>query len=135
MKGKIFKWSGHYSNGYVLDENGKQHFVHESEMISNGNLRNGVIIEFDSIEQPECKHPRAVNIKKIGHGNRHPFIKDLERLKDCILGNVSDTDDEKVWRLRDVEMLINYFSEVEDIEWCDDVRARFRPKRETDKEG
>ena len=36
--------------------------------------------------------------------------------------------EEKRYQLRDIQMIMNYFEHVPDIEWCEDVRSTFKPE-------
>jgi cold shock CspA family protein len=125
MKGKIIQWKGGLGCGFILGEDGKEYFLHESEMII-GKPKRSVFVEFDVIERPNEKRGRAMHVKKIGHGEAHPFLKDLERLEGTIIKYVTDAD-EKMYRLNDIQMLKNYFKEICDFEQFPNVRA-FRPK-------
>jgi cold shock CspA family protein len=125
MKGKIIQWKGGLGCGFILGEDGKEYFLHESEMII-GKPKRSVFVEFDVIERPNENHDRAIHVKKIGHGEAHPFLQDLERLENTIKEYVTDSE-EKMYRLNDIQMLKNYFKEIWDFEQFPDVR-KFRPK-------
>ena len=129
MKGKVTSWNGHFSNGFITGEDGNEYFLHDSEITSGSKkINKGNIVQFDFIDTGD-KRPRAVYVRKTGHGPKHPFIKDLDRLYETVSSAVID-EEEKSYRLRDIDMLRAYFSEVEDIEWCPDVRRTFREKGE-----
>ena len=127
MIGKITSWNGSKSCGFITGKDGNQYFLHHSEMIGRGakKLHKNNIIRFDAVNNGEA-HLRAVNARKIGHGTHHPFIKDLDRIEEMIVTCVDNHHPEKQYRLRDIQMLKNYFSEVCDIDWCPNVRERFR---------
>lgn len=127
MKGRITRYNAYFSIGYITGEDGEQYFLHKSEMVNCKNIKSDNIVTFDSVDTGE-QHFRAVNVRKIGHGKHHPFIQDLNRLADT-LNSLEMDEMERSYRLKDIQMLINYFENVEDFEWCKDVR-RFKHFKE-----
>lgn len=126
MKGRVQKFDG--KQGFINGEDGNKYFVHESDLVGTKKLRGGNIVSFTSLDEGK-EHLKAVNVKKIGHGKHHPFIKDLNNIYETVNSAVID-EEEKKYRLRDVKMLMAYFNEIEDIEQCQDVRKTFRDKGE-----
>ena len=128
MEGKIIHFREDKGFGFILGDNGTEYFFHESDFIGTKKIHISNFVSFDTEGVEEDGHARAVHIRKIGHGKKHPFIRDLERIEEFINDWISDDNAEKKYRLQDIQMLKNYFSEIRDIEWCTDVRGTFRPK-------
>ena len=108
MKGTVVTWQGNKSMGFILGEDGNEYFLHESEMTGTKKVKRGSIVEFDAVDTGK-EHLRAVNVRKIGHGTHHPFIRDLERIEELIETCVSNKHPDKQYRLRDIQMMKNYF--------------------------
>ena len=127
MVGTITSWFGNRSTGLIAGEDGNVYFMHDSDMIGTRKVRKGNIVRFDISEIVDGKHQRAVNIRKIGHGPGHPYLPCLKRLYETV--EQADIDaEEKRYQLRDIQMIMNYFEHVPDIEWCEDVRSTFKPE-------
>lgn len=128
MTGIITQWKGTLNCGFINGEDGKEYFLHGSESASGkANFKKTNIVKFDIQSTPNEKRDRAVNVVKIGHGAHHPFMHELENLANVI--KECDIDEElKGYKLRDIEMLENYFLNICDIEQFADVRHTFRPK-------
>lgn len=127
MKGIIKSWHGQKDCGFI-ECDGEEYFLHLSEVKNSKKIKKGNIVEFDTIDNGE-NHLRAVNVHKTGHGTHHPFIQDLNRIKELV---EQSNNPEKDYRLRDIQMMINYFSHIEDIEEYPDVRKTFRAKEYVD---
>ena len=127
MIGTVIKWNGHFGSGFIKeDETGDEFFLHESDVMNSSKVKVGNIFQFDVIDEGK-KNLKAVNAYKVGHGPVHPFIKDLERVAESI-SNSNILPEDKLYRLNDIQMLINYFTKARDVTWCPDVRKTFRPK-------
>lgn len=128
MEGKIIRFRGDKGFGFILGDNGTEYFFHKSDC-DTSKIHVSNFVSFDTEGMEEDGHARAVHVRRIGHGKKHPFIRDLERIEEFINDWIDNDNAEKKYRLRDIQMLKNYFSEVRDIEWCQDVRS-FRPKED-----
>lgn len=120
MKGRVESFNQFFSNGFIRGDDGAEYFLHASEVVNAKKIKDTNIVEFDAVDTGES-HLRAVNVKKIGHGIHHPFIQDLNRLEQVLKGVPMD-EQERDYRLRDIQMMRNYFENVEDFEWCKDPR-------------
>ncbi len=123
MRGKIVKWIGKLNQGFILGDDGREYFLHGSEVTNTKHIKKGIIVRFDFREEENKKNPRAINVRKTGHGTAHPFIHDLENIKKTIMNS---NDSEKQYRLRDIEMLVKYFETIEDFEEYPEIRKTFR---------
>ena len=61
--GTVAKWIGDRGFGFIKTEDGKEIFVHKSDIQGKSNLREGEKVEFEVIEGD--KGPRAVKVKPI----------------------------------------------------------------------
>jgi CspA family cold shock protein len=62
MKGTV-KWFNRIKRfGFITGEDGKDYFVHETQISSGGPLNEGDEVEFNPVE--EEKGPQAQNVKK-----------------------------------------------------------------------
>lgn len=123
MNGKITKWMGNLNQGFILGEDGKDYFLHGSEVKNATHVKKGNLVQFDFREEEGKKCPRAINVRKTGHGNSHPFIKDLERIEESVRNG---NDPDKEYRIRDIRMIMKYFETVEDYEKYPEIRKTFR---------
>ena len=77
-----------------------------------------------------CGEPEAINIRKIGHGKKHPLACDIQRIGEYIMKNIPDDDPDKGYRLRDVDIIYNYFCTVEDCDLYPNPHFLFMRKEE-----
>jgi len=61
--GTVAKWIGDRGFGFIKCDDGKEIFVHKSDIQGKSNLREGEKVEFEVIEGD--KGPRAVKVKPI----------------------------------------------------------------------
>lgn len=119
MKGKIINvWRGG-NFGWILGEDGVSYFFNRVNYNRKSTIKVGYLVEFDPSVQEDGVHvgePEAINIKKTGHGKHHPLACDIQRIGDYIMSNIPDDDPNKAYRLRDVNIIYNYFCSVEDCE-------------------
>jgi cold shock CspA family protein len=128
MKGTVIDWKSRYGYGFVATEDGREFFLHESEVENTKKIRVGNIITFDVVDE-EKKTPRAVHARKTGHGKCHPFCRDLEALyADVERSNIEEP--EKGYRLRDIKKMYEYFEKVEDYEQYSNIRNAFKDCKE-----
>lgn len=132
MKGTVKTFWGNKSTGMILGEDGTEYFFHASDVVNCKTAKVGNHVVFDA-EDIGKAHLRAVNIKKVGHGKCHPFITNLRRL-DSVIKDAPVDDEEKGYLLRDIQMMVNYFEEVEDYEWCKNLSSVFRPSMKSEGE-
>ena len=125
MKGTVTSWNEHFCSGFITGDDGEEYFLHKDEVLNSKNIRKSHRFEFDTRDDGKNRL-RAINVRKIAYGTSHPFYHDLKRVYDFV--EQTDTDaTEKGYMLRDIQMIMNYFTEIEDIEQFTDVRKRFRP--------
>lgn len=124
MRGIIKSWNGPKYCGFILGEDNNEYFLHISDVVNAKKIKSTNIVHFET-KDDGGEHLRAINVYKTGHGKHHPFIQDANRLKEVI---EKSNEPEKDYRLRDIQMMINYFTNIEDIAQYPDVRQTFRPK-------
>jgi len=61
--GTVAKWIGDRGFGFIKTEDGKEIFVHNSDIQGKSSLSEGEKVEFEVTEGP--KGPRAANVKPI----------------------------------------------------------------------
>ena len=124
MRGVVTKWIGSKNMGCVLGEDGREYFMHGNDVENAKHIKRSNIVRFVPIEESEKKRPRAVGVRKTGHGKLHPFIRDLENIGKSV---AKSSDPDKSYRLRDIQMLIRYFESAEDFEeYPVNIREIFR---------
>lgn len=117
MKGRIAKFKGYNNAGFILGEDGKEYFLHGSEVVNCQTVKADNIVEFDYVSEDGKDRPRAVNVRKTGHGKHHPFISKLNQMAEVI--KVAKMDEvDRSYLLKDISTMTNYFKEIEDFEWC-----------------
>ena len=131
MKGKVILFWGNKKTGQILGEDNVVYFYHLSDAVNSNNIKKDNIVYFDVINEGRT-HPRAINIRKTGHGKNHPFIPNLNRIS-YALENAEMDEAAKGYLLRDIQTIVNYFSAVEDYEWCKNLNV-FIPKDTAKKE-
>ena len=136
MKGTVSErvYKGRSNYGFVTGEDGEQYFFYAGDVknCASKNLVRGNIVEFDGNINEDGKK-RANNIRKTGHGRRHPFVKNLEQMIYFFDHCMGDQNEIK-WYKRDAEAMIRYFSEVEDYEWCKSPKQVFGGDYDADKD-
>lgn len=97
---------------------------HDKEGNDITKLLEGMIVRFEP-RKDTVNHVDAKNIRKTGHGTRHPFIWYLKQLKRTVDRFVPD-DFHKQVIFDDIDTMISYFSVAEDFEEYPDVVHAFR---------
>ncbi len=155
MKGKVIETK--HRHGVILGDDGNEYFYHESNCVST-NIKKSNIVMFNALSEYDYINSLPVDIKekyrldeididiskrrlradkvvKMGFGKHHPFIQDLLNVRQHILSAKSPnvSREEVEYRIRDIDRLINYFTEVEDIEFLRsynpselDIRKKFK---------
>ena len=131
MRGMITKASNPMSMGVIKDNNGTEYFFHYSDFPKK-NIKKGYVVEFEAFDEGK-KKLKAINIKLISYGVNHPFCSPILNICKFIEENTPDTED-KEYRLRDLQMLYNYFAESENTD-VKGLRIKYRPKKYTLNEG
>ena len=133
MKGKIINvWRGG-NFGWIEGEDGVSYFFNRVNFSLKNTIKVGWIVEFTPAVQEDGDHigePEALNIRKIGHGKHHPLAIDTQRIADLIMRSVPDDDPDKGYRLRDLNIIYNYFCNVEDSNIYVNPRAIFKNQEE-----
>lgn len=62
----------------------------------------------------------AIEVNKIGHGKRHPYVKNLGDIKDY-LEHINMDKNQRRWYVTDINKMIKYFSMIEDYEQCKSI--------------
>lgn len=105
----------HGGYGFIKGADGNRYFFHSND-IENCNPRRLLtynIVRFEPVtENGELK---AVAVNKIGHGKKHPYIKNLAFMKETV-NSIAISKATKKYFLKDIEKMINYLSVVEDYE-------------------
>lgn len=127
MRGIITKVCNSISIGTITDDSGTEYFFHYSNFPKN-HIKKGYVVEFDYIDEGK-KKLRAVNIKLIGYGVNHPFCNPILNICKFIEENTPDTEDRE-YKLRDLQMLYDYFVDTEDLD-VGDLRRKYRPEKYT----
>ena len=128
MKGKITEYNGYYSDGWITGYDGNTYFLHATNCEFNS-VRKNLLVEFDVVDEGK-EHLKAVNIKKIGLGDNHPFCHDCKRLIEFIQEN-TESSEEQEYRIRDLLTMYNYFSRQEEL-LPDKFRSIYRPEKVED---
>jgi len=127
MKGTIENYKGSLGCAWIRGEDDKIYFTHEHDCLNSKKLPKGSIVEFEVQEAQDWEtHDRAVSVKKLGLGSRHPFAMDAERVVE-FLKSVEQSE-ERDYRIRDMQVIAEYFRHCEDFEWCRTPREVFRAK-------
>lgn len=121
MKGTIQRFNGQMGIGKITGDDGVQYFFHEKDC-NTKKIKKSNLVEFDFIDEGK-EHLKAINIKKIGLGNVHPFISTLEQIAEFIN---CPTNDEKEYRLRDIKTIQNWIASLEILPE-ENVRVKYRP--------
>jgi len=112
MKGVIEKYSGYSSVAWIKGEDGETYFSHKNDFANTKKLVKGNIVEFDV--QDESPHMRAVAVKKTGLGKRHPFANSSRNVI-AFLETLPQSE-ERDYKIRDMNVIYNYFCSCEDFE-------------------
>lgn len=127
MRGIITKANNQLMIGKIADGNGTEYFFHYSNFPKKS-VRKGYVVEFDAFnEGKRCL--RAVNIKLVSYGIHHPFCNPILNICRFIEENTSDSV-EKGYKLRELQMLYNYFVDIEDTD-VHDLRRKYKPETYT----
>ncbi len=133
MKGKIINvWRGG-NFGWILGEDGISYFFNRVNYNRKSTIKVGYIVEFDPAIQEDGEHvgePEAINIKKIGHGKHHPLALDAKRVGEYIMDMIPDDDPDKVYMLGSLNIIYNYFCNVEDSNVYVNPRELFKNMEE-----
>lgn len=132
-----------YKDGYgiIRGEDGNDYRFHilnvyghrnnHKEGVDSTKLLEGMIVRFEP-RKDTVNHVDAKNIRKTGHGTRHPFIWYLKQLKRNVDRFVPE-DFHKQVIFDDIDTMIAYFSVVEDLEEYPDIIQTFRKSHKPDK--
>lgn len=135
MKGIVTKRFT-YKDGYGLirGEDGNDYRFHIFNVFGHRNnhakgtdatkLLEGMVVRFEP-RKDTYNNVDAKNIRKTGHGTRHPFIWYLKQLKRTVDRFVPDEFHKQVI-LDDIDTMISYFSVAEDFEEYPDIVQAFR---------
>lgn len=64
--GKVKRFDVHRHYGFITQENGRDIFFHQNDVVGNRVLREGQAVEFEVVQTP--KGPKAVNVRPRGEG-------------------------------------------------------------------
>ena len=126
MKGHISRRLVTSRWGFIMGEDGNEYFVHENDFGQLRRCAKDSKLEFDVAEHDGKKC--AVNVVKLSHGSRHPFLPIIQDLEGLLMKYVPDGSDAKRYAKRDFEMLCRYFAVIEDAQIYQNVRYEFRDK-------
>lgn len=129
MKGRIAKIWRNGNFGFIDGFDGVNYFFNRVNFDRSCSLKTDWIVEFDPVIQDDGDHagePEAINIHKIGRGKHHPLAVDAKRIADLIISSVPDDNPDKGYRLRDLNIIYNYFCNVEDSDIYDNPRLQFK---------
>lgn len=127
MKGKITHINNAMSTGTITGDDGTKYFFHQSEFPKN-RVKKGYVVEFDAVDVNK-KSLKAINIKLIAYGPNHPFCNPIINICRFIEQNTPDSE-YKDYSLRDLQMLYEYFANIEDTN-VHGLREKYRPKEYT----
>ena len=114
MVGTITKYVGPKSYGFITTDDNKTYFFHKDDFKSStAHIAKTNIVEFD-VDETDKTNPRAVNIIKIGLGEKNPYVNMLDRIETYIKENISESE-EREFRLRDLNKTRNYIVQLRDI--------------------
>lgn len=67
MEGQVRWFDDRKGYGFILGEDGKDYFVHQTEIQMEGHrtLREGQLVEFEFLSQASGKSPLAKNVRRI----------------------------------------------------------------------
>ena len=137
MKGRITKvWrTGTQAGafGFILGEDGVSYYFNKYGIQHMRKLKADYIVEFEPSISEDGAHagePKAINVIKVGHGKHHPLALNTQRIADYISTTVPDDDPDKAYRLRDLQVIYNYFCNVEDSQIYADPRKPNNTKEE-----
>lgn len=134
LKGRIINVWRTKPFGFIMGEDGISYHFNFNEFVNrSGGIKVGWIVEFNPSIQDDgehCGEPEAINIRKIGHGKKHPLACDIQRIGEYIMKNIPDDDPDKGYRLRDVDIIYNYFCTVEDCDLYPNPHFLFMRKEE-----
>lgn len=108
----------HGGYGFIKGEDGNRYFFHSAD-VENCNPKKLLtynIVEFSPAVDAD-ENLKAEQVKKLGHGKKHPYIKTLANMKETVR-SISISPHTKKYFLKDIDRMIKYFSVIEDFEQC-----------------